>query len=245
MTIYILDENTAECAQMLDDESLKAMIKSIARVLCNVHYAQPCPESPTPTLVYIKNKFNIPLSLKYDEFQRRWSQWASECKANYLYLVNLLEALITEHGFRYDADTDDKPNTNQYKFFDTYNKIYLWARDNVPDLPIFYGIKDRDKANKHVPHLLQKCGVYDTPCGTPFPLAIPKKYQIGLIYKDNDVTIASYRNYYQAKLISNIAKHAKKLLKDGWDIRLINQGYDVCDPQLKWTRREIPDWIKI
>lgn len=113
MTIYILDNDPVKCAQSLDDKSLNKMIKDIAQVLCNVHRKIEFDKH----YMYVTN-----IPLKPTDWDSKWSQWARECRANYLYLVDLLETCLGEYSFR------KLPCKFYFKFFN----ITIWARDNCP-----------------------------------------------------------------------------------------------------------------
>ena len=182
MSIYILDNNPAECAKMLDDKSLDKMIKDIAQVLCNVHHE-------LSDYINDADYFDddIPLcwsghSLKHYK-NAEWSSWATECNANYLYLVNLGLACS------YEIEIHRKIRSNYNK---KYAEILRWARENIPG--------DFHKCvSVSTLSCLGKCGL---------PMIMPKKFIKLCSDINGDATdnlpefmvIQSYRNYYQAKL---------------------------------------------
>lgn len=222
MTIYILDNDPAKCAQMLDDKSLDRMIKDIAQVLCNVHWEVYYHEG----IDRYKNKTLPPA--KYLQASRNksintWAQWAKECAANYHCLVELGLSCIAESHAREIAASIGRKHRDTLK----------WARDNVPDLP------NRDK---EIGCGCPECEENFKNCARPLPLVIPKKYVYDNSYAEHisntkdareytlDSTITSYRNYYKAK------------------IKLKHFG-EVCTcicfkKDMQWTRRALPDFIK-
>lgn len=186
--IYILDKNITRCAQALDDKSLDRMIKDIAHVLCNVHRD-----------IEFDNHYmyvtNIPLPPKAG--YEKWSKWARECKANYLYFVDLLCQCITEYHERINYGMKVSATNNTYK---KYFPILLWTRSNVPNL-------DKEINSIENNHI-QLRGFNQN--YKPFPLFMPKKYILyeiiphplksakGII--GPAALIESYRNYYKAKI---------------------------------------------
>ena len=206
MTIFILDEDQKKCAKYLDDKSLENMIKDIAHILRNIWDI----ESPL-----LKHNFSSIDNLYHFD---KWSLWGRECKANYLYLVELGNYLIEEYLHRF------KRHTKKFNKQDKYFRIFIWAINNIPDLPL---------------HKFEKCilnkdvivsgGLLGNQHGD-IPLLMPLKYLSTVNdssgrYKETNV-IQSYRNYYNEKL-------KQKLLKK-----------HPCDNMnVLWTKRQKPDWI--
>lgn len=227
MTIFILDNAPAKCAQALDDKSLDKMIKDIVQVLCNVHWFDYYHEG-TEGYVY-KNKLKIPIKYKKlsDDL---WTVWARECRANYLYLVELAELCSRELNYRFEGLTENKID---------YEIILLWAKDNVPDIYDPHKIVCTNEFT--LEHIKGK--------PTPFPLVIPKKcldidvkkysrWNSGLRLNDQ---ISIYRNYYLARL-KQIFKYNKGIL---WMGLLKEHGICIeCNKhKVRWTRREKPEWL--
>ena len=223
MTIYILYQDPQKTAEYLDDKSLDKQIKDIAQVLCNVHHLE-------SDYINEPDYFDdgIPLDYSLHPIKIRsnqdWVFWARECKANYLYLVELAIHLIKEAVYRKQVFL-----TNPSK----YEKIIFWARDNVPDLP----------SNCHSCALCYN----ETNEGCKFcqkfpvlPLIMPKKYIYDNSYschisdpnEEKEYTMnsltCSYRNYYQAKLHNSMLAY----LRD-----------DKQKPT--WTNRNQPEWIEL
>jgi hypothetical protein len=222
MTIYILNNDPKLCAQYLDDKSLDKMIKDITQILCTVHYVNPI------TSGKVSCSF-IPLS---QGKECEWSQWARECKANYLYLVNLLSTCLNEHFYRF-KDKDSMFMSNYIKF----ENIYNWARDNVPDLST-----NRD-------YFFPGADIYLTNgVITPLPLVMPKKFvdadltdmlnntEPGSIFNG---TILAYRNYYQVKIKQKIKACT------GCQYELRCNDSDNSPYCVKWTNREKPSWLSL
>jgi hypothetical protein len=97
-----------------------------------------------------------------------------------------------------------------------FNNILHWLRDNVPDLP------EKDLI-------------------TPFPLVMPKKYQVIEYVKDeyveSDHVIESYRNYYQAKL--------KQKPCDKHDACIYAKQKRCLKIEPEWTNRNKPEWLEV
>jgi hypothetical protein len=192
--IFILDESTKLCAKYLDDKSLDKQIKTIAQVLCNVHYILYSGNKSVNGMLNDTTKLYKPpllLTAYVHDGTRpidQWSYWARECKANYLYLVELGLSCIKEHDIRTDCQKSLKENN-----------IIEWARDNVPDLASTIIRLPNGIVNRYT--------TSEAKYIKPFPLAMPKKY-IKFSSKETatfppgefNITINSYRNYYQAKL---------------------------------------------
>lgn len=213
MTIYILDNDSAECAKKLADIDLNNMIKALAKTLCNVHYElQITGKSET-------KKIPLNMSVAVPAYIEEFTRWTLICKANYLYLVELLDSLFRECDFRF--------NEHNKK----YAKIAYWARDNVPpDLP---HVGKYQKSPFVTAYLIDGSQ-------TPFPLVMPKKYILSetdgeLWFPD---IINSYRNYYKAMLQYHIARCAGC---NAEKTRGIKEPY--CSIA-KWTNRETPQWLK-
>jgi hypothetical protein len=207
--IYILDNDPKKCAEALDDKSLDSMIRDIAQVLCNVHHGT------YPQLT------NIPLKPTRDKIHQAikltgWGSWARECRANYLWLVELGDSLAVEYQYRFNKRSNK------------YMKTFHWARDNVPDLP------------------LSGCQCYEKECPLDLyqissaPLVMPKKYQRNsLVDSDGDIIpdiTKCYRNFYLTKLGQRMCQQC---MADG-------VGIDYsCDQKFNWTNREIPERINL
>lgn len=242
MTIYILDSDPKKCAEYLDDKSLDKMIQDIAQVLCNayrlrinsyytngIHVDNFSPleienklkEIPLTTLSNLK-KINRNKKIIY------WSQWASECIANYRYLVELGIMCCREYHYRNSEKCDKDKIYNGDDNCGAWHKMrYVidWALDNEPDLPINYDDCD-----------IRWLNIYGHM--SPLPLVMPSKYlkdawkHTKLRALDFDV-IKSYRNYYQAKLKQRLEK--KELHKD---VALASMIF-------WWTNSEKPEWLEV
>lgn len=200
--IYILDNDPAKSAEYLDDRSLDVQIQDIAQVLCNVDWET--------------SDGGGPINWKYTKTLDSWTQWAKQCKANYLWLVKYLDNSLDERLYRSNLES-------LHKLYNKYRLIYEWARDNVPDLP--------EVEDTHDPYQI-KCMLM----ATPLPLVIPKKYitDCGLPLKSGWIhpKYHSYRNYYQAKILSQINKGDEII----WGLK---------PPKITWTNRQKPDWLEL
>lgn len=231
MTIYILDNDPAICAEYLDDKSLNRMIKYIAQVLCNVHWMQP---------IDSLNQ-NIPLMPKKNN-ECKWTQWAKEYKANYNYLVFLGLQLCCEYDYRFFKVKESKKIGDHNLIFGYGHKYYNiidWCEENIPDLPT----RDHEIG----------CGCSECDNGfrkniTPLPLVMPKKYQMGTIEisttnqtindSHNRWSILAYRNYYQYKYAKSWQGHHCVSMSG-------ESYYAEGKSNFKWTKRQPPEWINI
>lgn len=240
MAIYILHNDPSKCAEMLDDKSLDLMIKDIAQVLCNTH-------REGNRRVYDPFLLTIPLAYRYkNKCINSWTQWARECKANYLYLVELAATCLNEASFRsYDA-----------KYLESLKKwftIIIWCNDNVPDLPYKYSSCHSCDYGDDAPCVCDSV-IYNNINYTNPPLVMPEKYITDLPWScdgcgyddlphDCDVAeevriIESYRNYYQAKFktrIDRLMTQTDSVSDDLWQ-EMIN---------VFWTNRKKPDWLQL
>lgn len=220
MTIYILDNNPELCSQYLDDRSLDKQIREITVALINAH----CKYTQKPIYTV---RADTPIPARRPN--HKWSQWARECKANYLYLVELADACGKEIYYR---------QRGKQKIHDKYYPILEWARDNVPDLP-----------EKRV--IGYPVG-FGYPTGTreiprqEVPLFMPKKYRLGKWYLQNPTRnplnteyckIESYRNYYTAKLNHQKVNAVKQAVKNIMTVK----DNTAFFPQ--WTNRNKPKWL--
>lgn len=233
MKICILDTDATKCAQALDDKSLDKQIKAIAQVLCSVHHI--IVERIELGLDF-GTIYEIPLPYKkYKSFESiaQYRYWASECIANYEYLVKLANCCLMEYYYRkYPLIFFHVPDEIIY-FQHPKHKLHSvieWARDNVPDLPYFIGDFEKTWHQGDV---------------TPFPLVVPKKYWINDGYGNEGNIIESYCNYYAAKI------KCKKCEGEGHIHCSSNVGEWVsecncdCGINATWTRREKPEWLTI
>lgn len=199
---------------MLDDVSLNQQIKAIAQTLCTVIFNELIIKRDAGKLSdkdWEERKL-IPLPRKVTVF----SNWASECRANYLKLVDMGLACCEEYEYRFNEieikgldyyivfSADGPSKKVRYKTH-KLQSVIEWARDNVPAL-------DHDDC---------QCKERSE-ITTTFPLVMREKYiiykgktQFPGTYTDEPLIIKSYRNYYKSKLPADA----------------------------KYTRRNKPEWI--
>jgi hypothetical protein len=125
--IYLLSEDPQENARMLDDKALDKQIKAVAKVLCNVHW-YPVEEGEYKCQG-VQNEVTEKYSVDSEEefYKCKYSQWASECRANYDWLVAMGIALCEEHAYRFWQPNIIHPIVK-------YEKVIAWALQNAPDL---------------------------------------------------------------------------------------------------------------
>lgn len=179
MTIFILDQDPQKIAEYLDDKSLDKQIREIAQTLCNVHHIVTPRNQPSPATPL---EWKGPLK---DGSDGQWSEWASECKANYEWLALLGGACSKEFSYRL-VNPNPKSAIDKLNIYHKLDNVIGWAEANCPKLP-------------------------DSETTTPFPLAMPAKFKFPFqrgewppAGKNSpvilDSTIKAYLSYYQAKL---------------------------------------------
>lgn len=97
MTIYPL------IPKELDNTTLGKQIEAIAQTLCNVHWIIGRKEDGFYTKNFLKNFLADPhtfLAQSENAKNCKFTQWASECRANYLELVGMAVELISEYYYR-------------------------------------------------------------------------------------------------------------------------------------------------
>jgi hypothetical protein len=153
-----------------------------------------------------------------DFLKCKWSHYVRECRANYLFMVELGIALCDEHAHRFFK----AGKTHKIVKFE---KIMAWARDQVPDLPDWGNYKkDGTRISLGKP--------------SPLPLVLPRKYQYKGITKLD--AIESYRNFYQSKIKQKIHKIDHTI---GCGCPQCDEGFENKKP--KWTKRERPLWLNL
>ncbi len=223
--IYILDNDPKLCAEMLYDKSLEKMIKDVAQVLCNVHHITfSAGDRSITNTDHLEGR-----TILCKEKLFAWVKWGCQCKANYLYLVELGLICIEEYRSRFDTYSPYYNDKRKVKFNNKYYDIFIWARDNVPDLY-------QEHTSSCIEFNAYPC---DGGCmqGTdlrPFPLVMPKKY-ITVEHKGS-IAIESYRNYYRAKL---------QFKQTGINLCEYSNDCDKCLEayNIQWTNRSKPEWL--
>lgn len=220
--IYILDSDITKISVYLDDKSLDNMIKDIAKTLFMVHYLKLARENKHLEISELLKQTGFKAGIRNKDgalIDDKFTQWGTECRANYLYLVELGLACNKEYTIRTNFDS--------HKLL----KVLAWCKVFIPDLP--------DKST-------QVSGTGSTPViienyTTSFPLVIPKRY----IATSNDLIkfpnengfVISYRSYYQSKL------KQKQCLKHDACI-YAKKGYCLKN-EITWTNRQKPEWMEI
>lgn len=183
--IYLLHNDPAANAQMLDDATLNKQIKAIAQTLCAVHsWAETRRAEREGRYVSANHRVCYPdysrIPLKRSNLvHNKMGEWARACLANYLKLVEMGRKCFFEWNYRFN-DYDDfmlwkSERIGRCNYQHKMQKVVEWCFDNVPDIP---------DGNL-----------------TPFPLCLPKKYRTEMLLQE---TIKSYRNYYIAKIPKNV-----------------------------------------
>lgn len=208
MTIYLLDYDPIRCAQMLDDVSLDEQIKEIALILDELHY-------------YLnEKKLHGHYCATFYNYINTFVLWANECKANYECLVDLLGVYLEEMLYRSEPE-------HSRTYYNKYQLIYEWARDNVPDLPIKKGIYLQKTVINN--EIINK-QLVEKEEGTEFPLAVPKKYTTYLNNKSE--AIVFYGQVIPSRVITKLT------------ITAAYRYYYKAKHKNKWTKRERPYWLE-
>lgn len=123
MTIFILDKDLKLSAQYLDDKSLDKQIKTIAQVLCNVHWYRAAWE-----------REGIVIPLQPDIRHEGWTHWGEARKGSYLWLAFYLTINLVEYEHRFISCNDvGLEGCSNYK--KKYATLAKWAINNLPNLP--------------------------------------------------------------------------------------------------------------
>jgi len=111
MNIFLLDRDITKCAQAHCDKHVNKMILEAAQLLASaIHILNPDMAAKEPSLYRLTHK-NHPCAV-----------WVRSSFDNYLYTIDLMEALNAEAQFRYDHK----------KVHVSLDKVFNWP---VPDLP--------------------------------------------------------------------------------------------------------------
>jgi hypothetical protein len=249
--IYLLHENAEENAKMLDDRSLDKQIKAIAQTLCNVHHLYWDSIYPNQLRNHksglsllgreqvehcLEKIDNIPLQSRGLVDPDAFTNWAAECRANYLKLVEMGLACCKERVYR---------AISKFGHIDTlYQPAIEFARDNVLDL--------QEKLDRVGLPVIDTDPDY---CPTThFPLCVPEQYK-QLAYKlsypaiiDETSIIESYRNYYRAKIKKGIKTKCITCKSGTWEVAA-DAACPDCAGRVYYfkpfvcTRREKQEWL--
>jgi hypothetical protein len=108
VNFFFLDKNPKLNAQYYCDKHVNKIMIEICQLLSNVLHNNTNLKPP------YKKTTNIPITLAP-------YKWANYSKGNYIYLLNLAEALFNEYKFRYDK--------NEHKT----EKVIEWLKNNIPN----------------------------------------------------------------------------------------------------------------
>ena len=108
VNFFFLDKNPKLNAQYYCDKHVNKIMIEICQLLSNVLHNNTNLKPP------YKKTTNIPITLAP-------YKWANYSKGNYIYLLNLAEALLNEYKFRYDK--------NEHKT----EKVIEWLKNNIPN----------------------------------------------------------------------------------------------------------------
>lgn len=207
-----------ETAKALVDKDLDKQIKTLAQVLCQIHYQYIDYNAETLGHAQVlAGQIPIYDRTVFDNRRNEYSDWGYKCLANYMLLVEIGLECGNEYTYRFTQDKE----VSAYSALTKWKKHKLqpvidWARDNVPSLPI--------EVKEYSDVLKRDCYI---PMPTPFPLCVRKEHikrdyhpaypnLHNDDYKSPINIIESYRNYYRSRFGDKIPAY---------------------------TRREAPDWL--
>lgn len=136
MNIFVLDYNPQVAAEYHCDKHVVKMLLESAQILCAVHrkvYLQTMKKQYTPyemeqSLIAERLIKEIPYKLTHANHP--CTIWAGESKQNYLWLIELAEALNDEYIFRFKyTDTYTKPDNHK-----SYDVIANLPDIDLPDI---------------------------------------------------------------------------------------------------------------
>lgn len=113
MNIFFLDRNIEKCAQAHCDKHVNKMILEGAQLLASAHHMTN-PQAGTILDMYRLTHKNHPDAI-----------WVRASINNYIYLMDLMEALNTECQYRYEHKKDHV----------SWTKVLNWPYPKLPDLP--------------------------------------------------------------------------------------------------------------
>lgn len=108
VNFFFLDKNPKLNSQYYCDKHVNKIMIEICQLLSNVLHNNTNLKPP------YKKTTNIPITLAP-------YKWANYSKGNYIYLLNLAEALLNEYKYRYDK--------NEHKT----EKVIEWLKNNIPN----------------------------------------------------------------------------------------------------------------
>lgn len=113
MNIFFLDNNIQKCAEAHCDKHVNKMILESAQLLASAHHLTNSDTSTITDLYKLTHK-NHPDAI-----------WVRSSINNYLYLMDLMEALNKECQYRYEHNRTHV----------SLSKVHNWEFPNLPDIP--------------------------------------------------------------------------------------------------------------
>jgi hypothetical protein len=111
MNIFFLDRSITKCAQAHCDKHINKMILESGQLLASVHYCTNPDAALIPGIYRLTHK-NHPSAV-----------WARASINNYIYLLDLMDALNEEAQYRYQHS----------KIHETLRRVREWPFPNLPD----------------------------------------------------------------------------------------------------------------
>jgi len=107
VNFFYLDKDPKKCAKYYCDKHVNKIFIEICQLLCNVIH------NNTNMIAPYKKCNNIsPTLAPY--------MWANRSKGNYMYLINLAQALLNEYKYRYQKDSHKS------------EKVLIWLKNHIP-----------------------------------------------------------------------------------------------------------------
>lgn len=187
--IYILDNDQAKCAAMIDDKSLSDMISDCAQVLVNAAIWTKDLREPFIPKSLLKKHGDKAINVesitthevpkRYDE----WVHWCRECLANYNALLAYAQECCEEWAFRFSDDCRRFKHVNSAycgscKREHKYHDVIVWCEQNKPDLPNTCDTcKGEGEYYRKWHEDTVKC-IFCKSAAKPFPLVMPDEYKV-------------------------------------------------------------------
>jgi len=199
VNFFFLDKNPKLNAQYYCDKHVNKIMIEICQLLSNVLHNNTNLKPP------YKKTTNIPTTLAP-------YKWANYSKGNYIYLLNLAEALLNEYKFRYDK--------NEHKT----EKVIEWLKNNIPNhfkhkkrTKLFY-TKNIDLFHKYIKNDVD-CFRYiyvNYKCKNDKWTKREKPKWFDIYNKKSN----SEKEFYKKKLLENVKIKLPELYKKDKDIKV-------------------------
>lgn len=203
VNFFFLDKNPKLCAKFYCDKHVNKIMIEICQLLSNVLHNNTNLKPP------YKKTSNIPITLAP-------YRWANYSKGNYIYLLNLAEALLNEYKYRYNKKNQKPEHKTE--------KVIKWLQNNIPN---HFNHKKRTKLfyTKNI-DLFHKYIKDDVECFR-YIYAIYKCKNDKWTKRDKPKWFDQYlkksnleKDFYKRKLLENVKIKLPKLYKNQKDVKV-------------------------